>query len=67
MGNFEKLIVLVVLFAAAVVLALNFTGGDEVKASDPLAGATEVLGAAERDVEPDPEPELRSGLLFAGE
>jgi nucleoid-associated protein YgaU len=67
MGNFEKLIVLVVLFAAAVVLALNFTGGDEVKASDPLAGATEVLGEAEREVEPDPEPELRSGLLFAGE
>jgi nucleoid-associated protein YgaU len=66
MGNFEKLIVLVVLFSAAVVLALNFTGGDEARASDPLAGADEVLDEAGLEEEPLPEPEIRSGLIHAG-
>jgi nucleoid-associated protein YgaU len=67
MGNFEKLIVLVVLFSAAVVLALNFTGGgDEARASDPLAGAEAVLGAAGLEQEPLPAPEIRSALIHAG-
>jgi nucleoid-associated protein YgaU len=67
MGYFEKLIVLVVLFSAAVVLALNFTGGgDEARASDPLAGAEAVLGAAGLEQEPLPAPEIRSALIHAG-
>ncbi len=44
MGNFEKLVVLAVLFVAAVVLAISFNrGGDEVEAADPLSGARQVL------------------------
>lgn len=44
MGKFEKLIVLAVLFSAAFVLAISFNrGGGEVVASDPLAGAEQML------------------------
>jgi nucleoid-associated protein YgaU len=44
MGKFEKLVVLTVLFAAAVVLAISLSrGGDEVEASDPLSQAQALL------------------------
>lgn len=44
MGNFEKLVVLAVLFVAAVVLAISFNrGGAEVEASNPLSAAQEAL------------------------
>jgi len=44
MGKFEKLVVLTVVFTAAIVLAISFYRG-ESKADDPLSGAREVLGA----------------------
>ena len=48
MGNFEKLVVLAVLFAAAIVLAISFhRGSDSVEAADPMSGAREVLGQEE--------------------
>lgn len=44
MGKFEKLVVLTVLFAAAVVLAVSFTRDrPEVEAADPLSGSDEML------------------------
>lgn len=44
MGKFEKLVVLAVLFTAALVLALALNRGpDEAEASDPLGGARRVL------------------------
>lgn len=44
MGKFEKLVVLTVLFVAAIVLAISFNkGGADVEASDPLSGARELL------------------------
>lgn len=44
MGKTEKLVVLAVVFIAALVLALAFMrGGDEVEASDPLSGAQRIL------------------------
>src|SRR5262245_11809879 len=45
MRKTEKLIVLAVLFAAAIVLAISLNRGrDETEASGPLSGAAEVLG-----------------------
>jgi len=64
MGKFEKLVVLAVLFTAALVLALAFNrGGKEVEASDPLSGAQHVLdlgtdaagGAGMRGSEAEPQ------------
>jgi nucleoid-associated protein YgaU len=63
MGKSEKLVVLAVLFTAALVLALAFNrGGKEAEASDPLSGAQRVLdlgtdvggatGARETEAEP---------------
>lgn len=52
MGKTEKLVVLAVVFIAALVLALAFTrGGDEIEASNPLSGAQRILdlGAAGGD------------------
>lgn len=44
MGKFEKLVVLTVLFVAAIVLAISLNrGSDQVEASDPLSGARELL------------------------
>ena len=44
MGKFEKLVVLTVLFAAAIVLAVSFTRDrPEVEAADPLSGSDEML------------------------
>lgn len=80
MGNFEKLVVLAVLFVAAVVLAISFNrGGDEVEAADPLSGARQILqqeGVTPVDplpVTPPPSGETLDGktetslLLNAGE
>lgn len=48
MGKFEKLVVLTVLFVAAVVLALSLNRNrSEVEAADPLEGARRVLGREE--------------------
>jgi len=44
MGKFEKLVVLTVLFAAAIVLAIAFNRGDKVEAANPLSGAEKLLG-----------------------
>jgi nucleoid-associated protein YgaU len=45
MGKFEKLVILTVLFAAAIVLALSFNRGDKkVEADSPLSGAEKLLG-----------------------
>lgn len=46
MGKFEKLVVLTVLFAAAIVLAISFNRGDDLKseAKSPLSGAEKLLG-----------------------
>jgi nucleoid-associated protein YgaU len=43
MGKFEKLVVLAVLLAAAVVLAFSFNRGSKVHAADPLGGADDLL------------------------
>lgn len=57
MGKFEKLVVLTVLFAVAIVLAISFNrGGKEAQASDPLAGAERVLGQEETLSEGTPLP-----------
>lgn len=46
MGKFEKLVILTVLFAAAIVLALAFNRGDKKnEAKDPLSSAESLLGA----------------------
>jgi nucleoid-associated protein YgaU len=53
MGKTEKLVVLAVLFAAALVLAISFNRGGKVEAADPLRGAQSVLereGALEEPV-----------------
>lgn len=45
MGKFEKLVILTVLFAAAIVLAITFNRGEKkVEAGSPLTGAQELLG-----------------------
>jgi len=45
MGKFEKLVILTVLFAAAIVLAITFNrGAKKVEAGSPLTGAQELLG-----------------------
>lgn len=46
MGKFEKLVILTVLFAAAIVLAISFNRGDknDVEAGNPLTGAERLLG-----------------------
>jgi len=45
MGKFEKLVVLTVLFAAAIVLAYTFNRGEKkLEAGNPLSGAQELLG-----------------------
>lgn len=46
MGKFEKLVILTVLFAAAIVLAISFNRGDDkkVEAKSPLTGAEKLLG-----------------------
>jgi nucleoid-associated protein YgaU len=72
MGKLEKLIVLAVLFAAAVVLAVSLhRGKDEGKASDPLSGARDLLEETEfRTPDETPEPAAdesgRSAGLQAG-
>lgn len=68
MGNFEKLVVLAVLFVAAVVLAISFNrGGDEVEAADPLSGARQVLQQeGVTPVDPLPVTPLPSGETLDG-
>lgn len=66
MGKFEKLVVLTVLFVAAIVLAISFNrGSGEVAASDPLSGARELLdqeGLAAPEVQTPPtSPEATTG------
>lgn len=55
MGKFEKLVVLTVLFAVAIVLAISFNRNKEAQASDPLSGAEQVLGQEAPPSEPLPE------------
>lgn len=65
MGKFEKLVVLAVLFAAAIVLAISFNRGKEGEASGPLGG---VLGgvhdAPDREAQGD--APNQAGLQGAG-
>ena len=45
MGKFEKLVILTVLFAAAIVLAISFNSSDKkAEAGSPLTGAEKLLG-----------------------
>ncbi len=72
MGNFEKLVVLAVLFVAAVVLAISFNKGDDaVEAADPLSAAQQVLEQGDPGVRPGSEPvaseSAPSLLLNAGD
>jgi nucleoid-associated protein YgaU len=62
MGKLEKLIVLAVLFAAAIVLAISLNRGKgEVQASDPLTGAQELLEGGATEPTPAPVSEFGSG------
>jgi len=58
MGKFEKLVVLTVLFAVAIVLAISFNRNKEAQASDPLSGADHVLGQEGLRNEAASQPEL---------
>ena len=53
MGNFEKLVVVVVLFLSAVVLAVSLRGGDEDDPKNPLeaAGVTPAPGVVNPDAD----------------
>lgn len=57
MGKFEKLVVLTVLFAAAIVLAISFNRGDDKKpqAESPLGGASKLLGEEPGSGQKEPE------------
>lgn len=67
MGKFEKLVVLVVLFLAAVVLAISLTGNDESgEASGPYDAAQARL-RAERLAALEPEPSSTSSKASAEE
>jgi hypothetical protein len=61
MGKFEKLVVLLVFLAAAVVLAVALNRGKaELEAASPLRGAQEVLGNARPTTEKKSAPAPRS-------
>jgi len=49
MGNFEKLVVLTVLFLSAVVVAVSLSSGDEDPAMNPLSAAQRTLKGDEAD------------------
>jgi nucleoid-associated protein YgaU len=56
MGKFEKLVILTVLFAAAIVLAISFNRGDKKpEAESPLGGASKLLGEQTGFAQPETE------------
>ena len=65
MGNFEKLVVVAVLFVAAVVLAISFNrGGEEGDATDPMQAAQRVLEEDEGLAGLPPEDAFAPGALL---
>jgi nucleoid-associated protein YgaU len=57
MGNFEKLVVLTVLFLSAVVLAVSLSSDDENPAESPLSAAKRNQGVASEDSGAEAAPE----------